>query len=115
MKRALVFLMLAAAVTVTAFAQEAGSEEKQTSQELSALADNTNDQGGIGMGKLMETQRKIEKGVVSGYKAIENGVVSGYKAVEDGVVSGYKKMEKKLGDPLVAFFSGKDETSQTEK
>jgi len=27
----------------------------------------------------MDTQRKIEKNVVSGYKKIEDGVVSGYK------------------------------------
>ena len=46
--------------------------------------------------KLMDTNKKIEEAVVSGYKAIENGVVSGYKAIEDGVVGGYKKMEGKI-------------------
>lgn len=48
------------------------------------------------MSEFMKTQKKIEKAVVSGYKAIENGVVSGYKAIENGAVSGYKKIEDKF-------------------
>lgn len=48
------------------------------------------------MNKFMQTQKKIEKAVVSGYKTIENGVVSGYKKIEDNVVSGYKKIENKF-------------------
>lgn len=40
------------------------------------------------------TEKKMEKGVVNGYKKIEKGVVEGYKKVEDGVVGGYKKIEK---------------------
>ena len=31
------------------------------------------------MSKLKDTNKKIEEGVVSGYKKIENDVVSGYK------------------------------------
>lgn len=50
------------------------------------------------MGKIIDTQKKIEKGVVAGYTAIEHGVVSGYKAIENGVVSGYKKIEDKFVD-----------------
>lgn len=38
------------------------------------------------MGKVMETQKKIEEGVVSGYKAIEDGVVAGYKKIENKFV-----------------------------
>lgn len=58
------------------------------------------------MNKLIETQKKIEKGVVTGYKAIENGVVSGYKAIENGAVSGYKKIKDKF---VEAFLSGNGE------
>ena len=48
------------------------------------------------MSKLMETQRKIEKGVVSAYQSIEDAVVGGYKKIEDCAVSGYKKIENKF-------------------
>ncbi|MCL2834580.1 MAG: hypothetical protein FWD78_15530 [Treponema sp.] len=54
------------------------------------------DNGGNGMNKLIEANKKIENAVVTGYKAIENGVVTGYKAIEDGVVNGYKKIENKF-------------------
>jgi hypothetical protein len=63
------------------------------------------------MSKLTETQKKVEKGVVTGYKAIENGVVSGYKAIEDGVVSGYKAIENKF----VETFLTPEPDSGTEK
>ncbi len=42
------------------------------------------------MNKLMEANKKMEKAVVSGYKAIEDGVVGTYQKVEDGVVGGYE-------------------------
>jgi hypothetical protein len=58
------------------------------------------------MSKLADTQKKIEKGVVGGYKAIEKSVVSGYKSIETGVVSGYKKIEDKF---VETFLTG-DET-----
>lgn len=48
--------------------------------------------------KLICVQRKIEKGVVSGFKKIEKTVVSGYKKIENGTVSGYKKIEDKFVD-----------------
>ena len=54
------------------------------------------------MNKFMKTNKKIEKAVVTGYKAIENGVVSGYKGVENSVVEGYKKMENKFVDTFLA-------------
>lgn len=53
------------------------------------------------MNKLMETEKKIERGVVAGYTKIEDGVVSGYKKIEDGVVSGYKKVEQKFVDAFL--------------
>ena len=68
------------------------------------------------MGKNMETQKKIEDTVVTGYKKIEDGVVSGYKSVEDTFVSGYKKVEDKF---VGAFFdkdprpNGNTETEST--
>lgn len=57
----------------------------------------------------MNKFEKIEKAVVSGYKAIENGVVSGYKAIEDGVVGGYKKVENKF---VEAFLTPDDDSAQ---
>jgi len=60
--------------------------------------------------KFMETNKKIENAVVSGYKAIENGVVSGYKAIEEGVVGGYQKME----DKIVGAFSSTANTAAPE-
>lgn len=48
------------------------------------------------MSKFMETQKKIEKAVVSGYQKIEDTVVSGYKKIEAGAVSGYQKIENKF-------------------
>lgn len=48
------------------------------------------------MNKFMKVNKKIEKAVLSGYKAIEDGVVSGYKAIENGAVSNYKKIENKF-------------------
>ncbi|MDR0849731.1 MAG: hypothetical protein LBN10_11975 [Propionibacteriaceae bacterium] len=60
--------------------------------------------------KLMDVQKRIEKGVVGGYMAIENGVVSGYKAMESGVVSGYKKTEGRF---VEAFLSG-DENPESQ-
>jgi len=41
------------------------------------------------MNKIMKTQKKIEKTVVSGYKKIEDGVVSGYKKIEDKFVKAF--------------------------
>ena len=45
------------------------------------------------MNKALAVEKKIERTVVTGYKAIENTVVSGYKAVENTAVKGYKKIE----------------------
>jgi len=68
--------------------------------------------GGLLMSKFMDTQKKIEKNVVAGYKAIENGVVSGYKKVEDTFVSGYKKIEDKF---VTAFLSDSDDAEKGSK
>ncbi|MDR2448092.1 MAG: hypothetical protein LBD58_12535 [Treponema sp.] len=54
------------------------------------------------MGKLMDTQRKIEKGVVSAYKAIENSAVAGYKKIENGVVAEYMKIENGFTDAFLS-------------
>lgn len=54
------------------------------------------------MSKLVETNKKIDEAVVSGYKKIEDEVVSGYKKIEDGAVSGYKKIEDKFVDTFLA-------------
>jgi len=62
------------------------------------------------MSKAASTEKKIEQGVVTGYKAIENGVVTGYKAIENGVVKGYKKIEDKF---VKAFLT--DETNETDE
>jgi hypothetical protein len=43
------------------------------------------------MNILLETERRIENGIVAGYKAIENGVVSGYKKIEDKFVATFLK------------------------
>ena len=48
--------------------------------------------------KLVEVNKKIEKGVVGGYKKIEEGVVSGYKKIEDSVVGGFQKISDKFVD-----------------
>lgn len=42
-------------------------------------------------------------------KKIEKAVVSGYKAIEDGVVSGYKKIENKF---VKAFLTPDDDADQ---
>ena len=39
------------------------------------------------MSSSRKSSKKIEKAVVSGYKAVENGVVNGYKKIEDKFVS----------------------------
>ena len=59
------------------------------------------------MNKLMEVERKIERGVVSAYKVIESGVVNGYKTIENGVVGGYKKIEDRF---VEAFLTDDNET-----
>jgi len=41
------------------------------------------------MNKFMETNKKIEKAVVTGYKAIEDGVVEGYKKIENKFVESF--------------------------
>jgi hypothetical protein len=51
--------------------------------------------------RFLEANKKIEKAVVTGYKAIESGVVSGYKAIEGGAVSGYKAIERKFADAFL--------------
>lgn len=54
------------------------------------------------MSKMMDIQRKIEKGVVEGYKKIEDGAVNGYKKIENGVVGGYKKIESKFVETFLS-------------
>lgn len=46
--------------------------------------------------------KKIEDGVVNGYKIIENGVVTGYKKIETGVVEGFNKVTDKCVEVLFA-------------
>ncbi|MEM5767476.1 MAG: hypothetical protein AAGU32_04210, partial [Bacillota bacterium] len=60
------------------------------------------------MNKFMKVNKKIEKAVVSGYKAIEEGVVGTYQKVEDGVVSSYRKIE----DKFVEAFLTPDDADQ---
>jgi len=45
------------------------------------------------MGKLKETNKKIEETVVDGYKKIEDAVVGGYKKVEDKFVDKFLKKD----------------------
>ena len=52
----------------------------------------------ISMSKLTEMNKKIEEGVVGGYKKIEEGVVSSYKKVESGAVEGFQKITDKFVD-----------------
>lgn len=68
------------------------------------------------MSKLMKVEKKIEKGVVSGYKAVEKGVLCGYLAVEEGFVSGYKKIEDKFVDAFLSEGNGsrKEASEQTD-
>ena len=63
------------------------------------------------MSRLLTIEKKIERGVVSGYKTIENGVVTGYRAIENGVVNGYKKIEDRF---VEAFLMGEKETEETD-
>ncbi len=48
--------------------------------------------------KLVETNRKIAKGVKTGFQKIEDGVVGGYKKIEKSVVDGYTKIEDQFVD-----------------
>lgn len=62
---------------------------------------------------IKETQREIEKQVVSGYKKIEEGVVSGYQKIEDGFVRGYQKIEDRF---VKTFLSdGEDAAKDTQE
>lgn len=63
------------------------------------------------MNQFMETIKKIEKTVVTGYKAIESTVVSGYKTVEGTFTSGYQKIE----DRFVKAFMTPDAESDDPK
>lgn len=51
--------------------------------------------------RLVEMNKKIEEGVVSGYKKIEEGVVSGYKKIENGAVEGFGKITDKFVDQFL--------------
>ncbi len=51
--------------------------------------------------KLVEANKKIEEGVVSGYKKIEEGVVNGYKKIEKGAVEGFNKISDKFVDKFL--------------
>ena len=54
------------------------------------------------MAKIADTNEKIAKAVVKGYKAIEDAVVGGYKAVEGAFVGGYKRVEDGFVDTFLA-------------
>lgn len=54
------------------------------------------------MSKIAETNEKIAKNVVDGYKKIENGVVDGYKKIENGIVEGFEKVTDKCVEVLFA-------------
>ena len=41
------------------------------------------------MNKFMETNKKIEKAVVGGYKAVEDAFVGGYKKIENKFVDAF--------------------------
>lgn len=56
------------------------------------------------MAKIADTNEKIAKAVVKGYKAVEGAVVGGYKAVEGAFVGGYKRVE----DGFVGTFLAKE-------
>ena len=45
------------------------------------------------MSKIKDLNKKIEEGVVSGYKKIEDGVVSGYKKIEDKFVDKFLRKD----------------------
>ncbi|HML69331.1 MAG TPA: hypothetical protein PKA81_13175 [Clostridia bacterium] len=64
------------------------------------------------MSKLMDTEKKIESGVVKAYKAVEQGVVSGYVAVEKGVITAAKKVENAC---VEALFTQSDESVKEAK
>lgn len=64
------------------------------------------------MGKLKDTNKKIEEKVVTGYKKVEDTVVSGYKKIEGKVVSTYEKVEDKFVDK---FLREDDETIEEAK
>lgn len=48
--------------------------------------------------RLVETNEKIAKGVVGGYKKIEKGVVGSYRKIEEGAVGGFNKIADKFVD-----------------
>ena len=54
------------------------------------------------MSKIADTNEKIAKTVVEGYKKIETGVVDGYKKIENGVVEGFEKVSDKCVEALFA-------------
>lgn len=54
------------------------------------------------MSKFAETNEKIAKGVVKGYKKIEDSVVDGYKKVENAFVEGFEKVTDKCVEKLFA-------------
>ena len=65
------------------------------------------------MNKFMETQKQIEKGVVSGYQSLETAVVDGYKSIENGVVSGYKKLEGRFVEAFLTPEEPKTEQKES--
>lgn len=62
--------------------------------------------------KLLKFNKKIEDGVVGGYKRIENGVVGGYKRMEESVVGGFAKISDQFVD---SFLTHEGETVQEAK
>lgn len=51
--------------------------------------------------KLIKTNARVAKSVVSSYKKIEEGVVGGYKKVEEGAVGNFNKMVDKFVDSFL--------------
>ena len=80
-----------------------------TGQDLPPVNEEAVIKEGNGMSRFIEVNRKIEKAVISGYKAVENGVVSGYKAIENGVVSGYRAVENGIVKTFVPKENGSPE------
>ena len=64
------------------------------------------------MAKMADTNEKIAKAVVKGYKTVEHAVVGGYQAVEDAVTGGYQKIENSFVD---TFLSREGETTEEAK
>ena len=61
------------------------------------------------MANLKETNQKIEKAVVGGYKNIESGVVSGYQKIEDKFIDAFLAEEGETTEEARARLTGKED------